>query len=184
LCIHKGDAYWMGDAKARAFVLALTQENEELREMLREKDQDLMEHEIKYVWLHSHGAGRLSLYVGRPENMRSISTTIWQYRTLEIVAGYHYEFALTNECSKFVVDYGLPSNTNSISLHSKNESVVCYSTVNGGFYIGFKVAGTKERYYVCTKTGFRIIRTIYRNCVADGYEVPVRLIDIHAEGTD
>jgi hypothetical protein len=162
-----------------AFILALTQEVEQLREDVRE----LGEAKVRYVWFAGPESGKLTLYTGEKLGLGEVlSTMTWCYKSLELEIGYSKAWAPTHECTKFVEDLGI-SNAQAyhVVLRLMDKTIVCGYSCRSGFRIGSNVGVIRYRYYVSTKTGFEIMRKIMKDCDRYGCKVPIILLDEHGQ---
>jgi hypothetical protein len=150
------------DARGRALLLALTQDNERLREEMKYRT-------IRTAWTFPtslFGATRLDCYLGN----NSIFTTHWNLYSIEAdVSCSDVQRSHSAEYLKFAKDFRLPDGTDFVCI-SCDGSRILYEDCK------FSITSSNGKLYI--PENFDLIRQVFSKCFSVGHFVTVRVIDI------
>jgi hypothetical protein len=136
------------DAKARAFVLTLLQDNERLREAMK----------IRYEWTFDTPSGYdcLDNYLGSSK----ILTSYWNHHDTVLNVGcFAPSHGDSPECMKFINDFQLSTDTNYISLKCGSARLTYY----GGKFSVVGTGGTLQ-----TLDNFDVMRQLINKYCSNG----------------
>jgi hypothetical protein len=142
----------------RAFVLALTQEIERLRNEHKDCDKRIIQSEWDFL---EHNAN-LSMYL----NGERVHYSSWYYDDIVITTYASEGSEHTEDCSKFATKMNLPADTRSVSMHLKNsEHPLRMSIAHGTATIGSVTLYDKD--------GFDIIWQLVNYRSDRGHPIPI-----------
>jgi hypothetical protein len=159
----------MGDARARAIMLAMTWEIERLREANRTLERDTVKYrwDFKNRWLYLY-SGEIRDYHTRgvsPPKCTIAKISFYDSQGTKLYYGCDIE-KVSPECAEFLREFGLPETTNYLDLCVDRLSIVrLVHYVDDGFKFELGSAGFD---CIVINENYDIIRDMFRHCIEIG----------------